>query len=206
MLFDYDSATLRDDGRAAASRNADYLKRWPSVRITVEGHADTRGTSEYNLALGERRAAAVKDYSSAWVCRPIGSRRSARARNSPCAPKRTRRAGSATGAGFTSLRLSNLSGARGRGVRGIRIPSTSHPLPLSSVQHLRQFLLRHSVFRRLSSRQSAAQESRGRSDRAARDRSRCRFRRRDRMAFGCAAMTRWTSDFISSHRWQPGLL
>lgn len=62
VLFDYDSATLRDDGRAAASRNADYLKRWPSVRITVEGHADTRGTAEYNLALGGRRSTAVKDY------------------------------------------------------------------------------------------------------------------------------------------------
>ena len=62
VLFDYDSATLRDDGRSAASRNADYLKRWPSVRITVEGHADSRGTSEYNLALGERRASAVKQY------------------------------------------------------------------------------------------------------------------------------------------------
>jgi peptidoglycan-associated lipoprotein len=62
VLFDYDSSTLRDDGRSAASRNADYLKRWTSVRITVEGHADARGTSEYNLALGERRAAAVKDY------------------------------------------------------------------------------------------------------------------------------------------------
>ena len=62
MLFDDDSSALRDDGRAAASRTADYLKRWTSVRITVEGHADTRGTSEYNLALGERRAAAVKDY------------------------------------------------------------------------------------------------------------------------------------------------
>ena len=62
VLFDYDSSVLRDDGRSAASRNADYLKRWPSVRITVEGHADSRGTSEYNLALGERRAAAVKDY------------------------------------------------------------------------------------------------------------------------------------------------
>ena len=58
----YDSSTLRDDGRAVASRNADYLKRWTGVRITVEGHADTRGTSEYNLALGERRAAAVKTY------------------------------------------------------------------------------------------------------------------------------------------------
>jgi peptidoglycan-associated lipoprotein len=62
VLFDYDSATLRDDGRAAASKNAEYLKRWPSVRITVEGHADSRGTAEYNLALGGRRATAVKDY------------------------------------------------------------------------------------------------------------------------------------------------
>jgi peptidoglycan-associated lipoprotein len=62
VLFDYDSATLRDDGRSAASKNAAYLKRWQSVRITVEGHADSRGTAEYNLALGGRRATAVKDY------------------------------------------------------------------------------------------------------------------------------------------------
>jgi peptidoglycan-associated lipoprotein len=62
VLFAYDSAALRDDGRTAASRNATYLKRWPSVRITIEGHADSRGTSEYNLALGERRASAVKEY------------------------------------------------------------------------------------------------------------------------------------------------
>lgn len=62
VLFDLDSAALRDDGRAAATRNAEYLKRWPSVRFTVEGHADSRGTSEYNLALGEKRAGAIKDY------------------------------------------------------------------------------------------------------------------------------------------------
>src|SRR6185436_2501575 len=62
VLFDYDQATLRDDGRAVLSRNADYLKRWPTVRATVEGHADSRGTAEYNLALGGRRASAVKDY------------------------------------------------------------------------------------------------------------------------------------------------
>ena len=61
-FFDLDQAALRDDGRAALSRDADYLKRWPTVRITVEGHADSRGTAEYNLALGERRASAVKDY------------------------------------------------------------------------------------------------------------------------------------------------
>jgi peptidoglycan-associated lipoprotein len=43
-------------------RSADYLKRWTSTRIVVEGHCDERGTAEYNLGLGERRAAAVKDY------------------------------------------------------------------------------------------------------------------------------------------------
>jgi len=62
VFFDLDQSTLRDDGRAALSKNADWLKRWTTTRITVEGHADARGTAEYNLALGERRAAAVKDY------------------------------------------------------------------------------------------------------------------------------------------------
>jgi peptidoglycan-associated lipoprotein len=62
VFFDYDEATLRDDGRAALARNADYLKRWGSIRLTVEGHADSRGTAEYNLALGGRRAGAVRDY------------------------------------------------------------------------------------------------------------------------------------------------
>jgi peptidoglycan-associated lipoprotein len=62
VFFDYDQSTLRDEGRSSLSGNADYLKRWTSVRITVEGHADSRGTAEYNLALGGRRAAAVKDY------------------------------------------------------------------------------------------------------------------------------------------------
>ena len=38
------------------------MKRWPTTKVMVEGHADTRGTAEYNLALGERRAAAVRDY------------------------------------------------------------------------------------------------------------------------------------------------
>jgi peptidoglycan-associated lipoprotein len=61
-LFDYDQSTIRDDARAVLQRNAEYLKRWPSTRITIEGHADSRGTNEYNLGLGDRRAAAVRDY------------------------------------------------------------------------------------------------------------------------------------------------
>ena len=62
VMFDYDQSTIRDDQRAALQRNSDYLRRWPSVRVSVEGHADSRGTNEYNLALGERRANAVKEY------------------------------------------------------------------------------------------------------------------------------------------------
>ena len=62
VKFNYDQATIRDDQRATLQRNADYLRRWTSVRVSVEGHADARGTNEYNLALGERRANAVKEY------------------------------------------------------------------------------------------------------------------------------------------------
>jgi peptidoglycan-associated lipoprotein len=62
VFFDYDQSALRNDARAVLTNNAEYLKRWPSVRFTVEGHADSRGTAEYNLALGGRRAAAARDY------------------------------------------------------------------------------------------------------------------------------------------------
>jgi|SRR5581483_10451946 len=62
VFFDYDQNVLREDGRAALQRDASWLARWPSTRILVEGHCDERGTAEYNLALGERRAAAVRDY------------------------------------------------------------------------------------------------------------------------------------------------
>ncbi len=61
-FFDVDQATIRDDSRVALQRNAEWLRRWTSTRITIEGHCDARGTSEYNLALGERRAGAVRDY------------------------------------------------------------------------------------------------------------------------------------------------
>jgi len=62
VMFSYDQSTIRDDQRAALQKNADFLRRWQTVRVSVEGHADSRGTNEYNLALGERRANAVKEY------------------------------------------------------------------------------------------------------------------------------------------------
>jgi peptidoglycan-associated lipoprotein len=60
--FDYDSAQIRPDARVALQKTADFLKNYPNVRVTVEGHCDERGSTEYNLALGQRRANAVKEY------------------------------------------------------------------------------------------------------------------------------------------------
>ena len=62
VSFNYDSAGLSEEARAALQKNATWMRRWTSTQVTVEGHADARGTSEYNLALGERRASAVRDY------------------------------------------------------------------------------------------------------------------------------------------------
>ena len=62
VFFDYDEAELLDGARATLQQNAEWLQRWTSTRIMVEGHCDDRGTNEYNLGLGERRAAAVVEY------------------------------------------------------------------------------------------------------------------------------------------------
>ena len=61
-FFDYDKSDLREDGRASVQKDAEYLKKWSSIVVSVEGHSDSRGSSEYNLALGSRRGTAVKDY------------------------------------------------------------------------------------------------------------------------------------------------
>lgn len=62
VFFALDSAELDDAGRAVATANAQVLRKYPTWVITVEGHCDERGTAEYNLALGERRAVAVRTY------------------------------------------------------------------------------------------------------------------------------------------------
>jgi peptidoglycan-associated lipoprotein len=60
--FDFDSAELTVSARSTLNRQAAFLSVNPDLMIVIEGHADERGTREYNLALGERRATAVRDY------------------------------------------------------------------------------------------------------------------------------------------------
>ena len=62
VFFGFDSSILDDTARATVERQAAWLQQFPAVTVTIEGHTDQRGTTEYNLALGERRAAAVKSY------------------------------------------------------------------------------------------------------------------------------------------------
>lgn len=62
VFFGYDRYDLTPEARGTLDRQAEWLGKYPSVNITVEGHADERGTREYNLALGERRAASIKSY------------------------------------------------------------------------------------------------------------------------------------------------
>lgn len=63
--FDYDEYTIRADARAALEDNARWLNGNPNVRVKIEGHCDERGTNEYNLALGERRAQSAKRFLTA---------------------------------------------------------------------------------------------------------------------------------------------
>ena len=60
--FDFNKADIRADARDALAATADFLKAHPEVKVTIEGHCDDRGSTEYNLVLGDRRAAAVKSY------------------------------------------------------------------------------------------------------------------------------------------------
>ncbi len=62
VLFTYDSYELDDTAKATLGKQAEWLARYPTVKVTVEGHCDPRGTREYNLALGDRRAQAAKNF------------------------------------------------------------------------------------------------------------------------------------------------
>ena len=62
VFFEVDQSTLNDASREALKENAEIMNNFSSIRIEIQGHADERGTTEYNLALGQRRAQAVSDY------------------------------------------------------------------------------------------------------------------------------------------------
>ncbi|MFQ6037156.1 MAG: peptidoglycan-associated lipoprotein Pal [Candidatus Aminicenantales bacterium] len=60
--FDFDKYYIRDDMKPILEKNAAWLKKWKTVQVLIEGHCDERGTEEYNLALGEKRAKSTFDY------------------------------------------------------------------------------------------------------------------------------------------------
>ena len=69
VFFEFDKSSLSSDARSQLEKQAAWLKKFGSVSLTLEGHADERGTREYNLALGERRANSAKDFlRCSWYC------------------------------------------------------------------------------------------------------------------------------------------
>lgn len=62
VYFDFDKSELKPEARQKLNSNAEFLRQHPEFTLTIEGHCDERGTNEYNLALGERRANSAKDY------------------------------------------------------------------------------------------------------------------------------------------------
>lgn len=62
IYFDFDQSAIRDDSKKLLNENIEWFRKNPATKVTIEGHSDERGSSEYNLALGERRARATRDY------------------------------------------------------------------------------------------------------------------------------------------------
>lgn len=69
-FFDYNQNILRDDARHMLQQDAQWLAKWPQTAVRIDGHCDERGTAEYNLALGEKRADVVKEYLTSLGVRP----------------------------------------------------------------------------------------------------------------------------------------
>ncbi|HWQ70204.1 MAG TPA: peptidoglycan-associated lipoprotein Pal [Patescibacteria group bacterium] len=62
VYFDFDQSAIREESKKLLNENAEWFRKHPAAKVTIEGHCDERGSSEYNLALGERRARATRDY------------------------------------------------------------------------------------------------------------------------------------------------
>lgn len=98
VFFDYDSASVSGESTSILDKQAAWLRTYPSTMIIIEGHSDERGTREYNLALGERRANAVKNYlvtlgisGNRLTTTTYGKERPAVLGSNPAAWKRNRR-------------------------------------------------------------------------------------------------------------------
>jgi peptidoglycan-associated lipoprotein len=70
VFFDYDQNTLREDAKRILQQDAQWLSKWPQAVIRIDGHCDERGTPEYNLSLGDRRAQVVREYLTNLGVRP----------------------------------------------------------------------------------------------------------------------------------------
>jgi peptidoglycan-associated lipoprotein len=70
VFFDYDQTTLRDDARRLLQQDAQWLSKWPQAVVRIDGHCDERGSAEYNLSLGDRRAEVVREYLTNLGVRP----------------------------------------------------------------------------------------------------------------------------------------
>ena len=98
VFFETDSTDLTPQSRATLDKQAQWLSHYNRYTFTIEGHADERGTREYNIALGARRAQAVRDYLSRAASRPTACARSPTARSGRSRCATTSRAGRRTAA------------------------------------------------------------------------------------------------------------
>ena len=97
IYFDYDKSDINADQQSSLQGDVEFLKQHPNINFTVEGHCDERGSTEYNLALGDSRANSVRNALVQGGIAPTTSRPSATARRSPSAPSPRSNAGSRTG-------------------------------------------------------------------------------------------------------------
>ncbi|UCE25343.1 MAG: OmpA family protein [Candidatus Zixiibacteriota bacterium] len=106
VYFDFDKYNLRPDAKASLDLNFNLLQQFSDVIVKIEGHCDERGTIEYNLSLGEKRAKATQDYLVGWELTLAGFRSSATAKRGRLIRDTTRRPGPRTD-GLSSVSYRN---------------------------------------------------------------------------------------------------
>jgi len=103
VFFDFDQFSLKGAARETLEKQAAWLKRFPAVGVTIEGHADERGTREYNLALAERRANSARDYLVALGVSPARVKTISYGKERPVALAHTEAAWAQNRRGVTTL-------------------------------------------------------------------------------------------------------